>query len=108
MLRHDTIAVDSWELEDIAASGEAARIRGIPQIYKGDFAAGLMIRSAPFADWLQAERQRLFDLAVSALETVLALDEADGEPSAALKTAQAIIAIDATHEVAHRCALRSC
>ncbi|GLS35228.1 adenylate cyclase [Mesorhizobium tianshanense] len=106
-LRHDTIAVDSREFDDIALCGDVERIRSIPQIYRGEFAAGLSIRSAPFAGWLQAERERLCDLAVSALETVLAYDEEHGEPSAVLKTAQAIITMDPAHEAAHRGAMRS-
>ncbi|MGX5845202.1 BTAD domain-containing putative transcriptional regulator [Mesorhizobium sp. ArgA1] len=107
MLRHEVIAVDSRKLEDIALSGDTERIRSIPQLYRGDFAAGLSIRSAPFAAWLQAERQRLCDLAVSALETVLAHDEEHGEPDIVLKTALAIITMDPAHEAAHCGAMRS-
>lgn len=107
ILRHDVIAIDSRELEDIAGSGDVERFRYIPQLYKGDFAAGLNIRSAPFAAWLKAERRRLRDLVATPLETVLAYDDERGEPNTLLKTAHAIIAIDPAHEAAHRSAIRA-
>ncbi|POF31769.1 AAA family ATPase [Roseibium marinum] len=106
-LRSDIVSVDTQELERIALSGDIERIRHIPHIFKGEFAEGLNIRSAPFADWLQSERYRLCDIAISALETVLTYDEKHGEPHISLKTAQAIIALDPSHEAAHRRAMRS-
>jgi predicted ATPase/DNA-binding SARP family transcriptional activator len=101
-LRRDLFSIDCYNLEKWATSEDYADTLKIPKVYQGELAAGLNIRSAPFDDWVWLERQRLQDLAITGLEKILAHDEADGDPQVILGTAQSIIEIDPTHELAHQ------
>ncbi len=70
-------------------------------IYHGDF-----LCAEPYAEWAQAERTRLAELRLGALERLAELHEAHGDASAALRQWREIVAIDICREDAHRGLMR--
>jgi DNA-binding SARP family transcriptional activator/pimeloyl-ACP methyl ester carboxylesterase len=71
-------------------------------LYRGELLDGFRIDEAPFDDWLAAERQRLRELALDALEKLLALDLDAGSPERAVETGLRLLALDPLRESAHR------
>lgn len=91
----------------------AAFVRGVGQgtrqalgkatgLYQGGLLENLRIDEAPFDDWLAAERQRLHELALTALEKLLAMDLAAGALEQAAGIALRLLALDPLRESAHR------
>ena len=91
----------------------AAFVRGVGQgtrqalgkatgLYQGGLLENLRIDEAPFDDWLAAERQRLRELALTALEKLLAMDLAAGALEQAAGIALRLLALDPLRESAHR------
>ena len=91
----------------------AAFVRGVGQgtrqalgkatgLYQGGLLENLRIDEAPFDDWLAAERQRLHELALTALEKLLAMDLAAGALEQAAAIALRLLALDPLRESAHR------
>lgn len=106
-LNRAALSIDTRYLEQTARSNDEEALRGVAELYQGDFLHGFSIRSVPFEDWLWLERQRLKELACSALEAVLLADLDRKETDKTLATAQAIIRIEPTHELAHRSIMSS-
>ena len=91
----------------------AAFVRGVGQgtrqalgkatgLYQGGLLENLRIDEAPFDDWLAAERQRLHELALTAMEKLLAMDLAAGALEQAAGIALRLLALDPLRESAHR------
>ena len=85
-----------------AWDGHARSAPGGDGAVPGRAARGLRIDEAPFDDWLAAERQRLRELALTALEKLLALDLAAGALEPAVGTGLRLLALDPLRESAHR------
>ena len=90
--RHDR---EGREREAITAFAEALGA------YRGDFLCG-----EPYAEWAQAERARLAELRLGALERLAELHEARGDAAAARRQWGEIVTIDVCREDAHRGLMR--
>ncbi len=75
--------------------------------YDGDLLEGLAVKAPAFEEWLTAERQRLREMALSALSTVLSHQVDAGRDEAAIQTALRLLARDPFREPAHRTLMRS-
>src|SRR5262249_36386198 len=85
-----------------AAKRSADALAEAVSLYRGDLLAGLNIDEARFDDWLRAERQRLRELAVQALSSLVTLREQRGAVDEAVRCAIQLLALDPSQESAHR------
>ncbi len=103
--------LDTARLNALAQSDRTSDLRNVAELYRGEFLAGLAIRSTRFDEWLWIERQQLRDAAIAALTRLLQIDRRSGTPDDVLATAQALLRADATNETAYLGlmeALRTC
>ena len=92
-LNFDHVGGDAIEFESAISHGnldEAAKL------YRGPFLDGFYLPSTEFNGWLDAERARLEDLAVRALEQVIEQREHSGDYQAAVETARRLAAMRPT------------
>jgi DNA-binding SARP family transcriptional activator len=72
------------------------------RLYRGDFLAGFPVKgSVPFEEWLFSEQERLREMAVEALRSLVEIYFTRGEYRIGLRMAQRLVAIDPLSEEAH-------
>jgi len=97
---------DVAEFLALVATGERDRLREAIALYEDDLLSGLSLEEKAFIDWLAAERARLRDLALGALDVLM--DQADvSAPAQLLELAQRAVTLDPYREQAHRQLLRA-
>jgi DNA-binding SARP family transcriptional activator/pimeloyl-ACP methyl ester carboxylesterase len=101
-LRPAGVEVDVAAFERGAREGTPAALRRAVALYEGDLLAGFTLDESPFDDWLAGERQRLRELALDALERLLACDRDAGATERAIQTALRLVTLDPLRESAHR------
>jgi len=102
-LREDAACVDTAAFErGVTTASTRETLREAAALYRGELLEGVRLDEAPFDDWLAAERHRLRELAVGALEKLLAMDVEAGALDAATETALRLVALDPLRESAHR------
>jgi DNA-binding SARP family transcriptional activator/pimeloyl-ACP methyl ester carboxylesterase len=101
-LRESAVEVDVAAFERGVGQGTRDALREATGLYRGELLEGLRIDEAPFDDWLAAERQRLRELALNALEKLLAMDLAAGALEQAAGTGLRLLALDPLRESVHR------
>lgn len=103
----DAFLIDTHQLEQTAQSEDLSITRKAYDFYTGDLAHGLNVKSDKYDEWLTAERFRLRDVTLGCLLRVLEHDKSRGDADQILVTAQQILEVDPTIEVAHRAIMRS-
>jgi DNA-binding SARP family transcriptional activator len=98
--------VDAAEFERLVAEGSPGNLERAVMLYRGELLDGLDVRSAGFEDWLQGQRERLYELAVESLAKVLAHRLHAGRYESALHAAQRLLALDPAQEPVHRTLMR--
>jgi pimeloyl-ACP methyl ester carboxylesterase len=93
-LQANTVEVDVAAFERGVAQETRDALREATSLYRGELLDGFRIDEAPFDDWLAAERQRLRELGLNALERLLAMDLAAGSPERAVETGLRLLALD--------------
>lgn len=101
-LRENAVSVDVAAFERGVGQGTREALREATALYGSELLEGLRVDEAPFDDWLAAERQRLRELALTALEKLLALDLTAGALEQAVATGLRLLALDPLRESAHR------
>jgi DNA-binding SARP family transcriptional activator/pimeloyl-ACP methyl ester carboxylesterase/class 3 adenylate cyclase len=101
-LRESAVHVDVPAFERAVGRGTREALREAAALYRGELLEGLRVDEAPFDDWLATERQRLRELALTALERLLALDLTAGALEQAVATGLRLLALDPLRESAHR------
>jgi DNA-binding SARP family transcriptional activator len=96
------VEVDVVAFEQACAGSDIASFQRAAALYSGDFLAGLAAREEPFEDWLAQQRERLAELALSALARLFAQQRKSGLLEDAIQTALRLIAIDPLQEPIHR------
>lgn len=96
------VVVDVQAFERGATEADPDALDAATRLYAGDFLAGLALREPPFTAWLDAERERLRELATGALARVLAHRRAARAHDAAIAVASRLVGIDPLRESAHR------
>ena len=84
-----------------------ARLREAVELYRGEFMAGFSLPSAPFEEWLLAQRERLRLQALDALQALAAYHERRGEHEQALRYARRQLELEPWREAAHRQCMRA-
>ncbi len=91
------------EVTEGLATGDISHLRTAVDLYRGDFLAGFAVRDAPaFEEWAIVERERLWNLAVQALERLADWYTAQGEYETSIKYIQQLLTLDPWREEAHR------
>jgi len=88
-LREAAACVDIAAFERGVAAGTREALREAAALYRGELLEGVRLDEAPFDDWLAAERHRLRELAIGALERLLAMDLEAGAPESAIEIGRA-------------------
>src|SRR5215469_88004 len=92
---------DVARFREMLAAGDRDSLSGAADLYEDELLSGFVLHERPFADWLAAERARLREAAIGALE-ILAEDAADTAPDKAIGFSRRILALDPYRERAHR------
>jgi len=101
-----SVDIDVDRFQRLAASDALADLRLAAELYRGPFLDGFKLRDAAFEEWLQVERARLHDLAVSVLMKLAKCQVATGDSDAATATLNRALALDPLAEGAHRQIIR--
>jgi DNA-binding SARP family transcriptional activator/pimeloyl-ACP methyl ester carboxylesterase len=101
-LKASAVKVDVAAFERGVVQATREALREAADLYRGELLEGLRIDEAPFDDWLAAERQRLRELALTALEKLLAMDLAANALESAAGIGLRLLALDPLRESVHR------
>jgi TolB-like protein/DNA-binding SARP family transcriptional activator len=105
-LESSAVAVDVLEFEKLAANGSNGNLARAERLYQGPLLDGLSVRDPSFNEWLIQERARLHELAIRAVERLLAGLLRAGDHEAAIATAQRLLALDPLRESTDRTLMR--
>lgn len=105
-LEPDAIGVDVLEFETLAAHGSNGDLARAERLYRGPLLDGFCVRDAAFNEWLDQERARLHELAVGAVDRLLAGLLRDGDRQSATAAAQRLLALDPLRESTYRTLMR--
>jgi predicted ATPase/DNA-binding SARP family transcriptional activator len=83
------------------------RLRRAVELYRGEFLAGFSLSSAPFEEWMVAQRERLHLEALGALHALAAGHEQRGEHELVLRYARRQLELEGWREEAHRQCVRA-
>ena len=98
------IHIDAAEFESHLAAGQLERATAL---YRGDFLDGFYLDDSPaFEQWALLERERLRTLVLAAGQQTIEQQIADGQPQAAIASAQRLLQLDPLHDATHRQLMR--
>ena len=100
------VAVDAFEFERLAESDDTADLEAAAALYRGDLLDGFEIAEMPFQEWLDLERTRFREMALTVLHALTARYEALGDFERAIEAARRAIGFDPLRESAHRTLMR--
>ncbi|MBK8904770.1 MAG: AAA family ATPase [Anaerolineaceae bacterium] len=81
----------------------AAQLQTAVSLYKGDFLAGFNLRGVPeFEAWVLLEQERLRQMMLDALSTLITFHQQRGQFSDGIQHGQRLLALDPLQEEAHR------
>ncbi|MET0384598.1 MAG: AAA family ATPase, partial [Polyangiales bacterium] len=100
------VSVDVGALEQAIALGSPAGLSHAAGLYRGELLHGLSIGEAPFEHWLTCERERLRELVVQSLASLVDLALRDQHIDAAAQACARLLQLDPLREAAHRTLMR--
>ncbi len=99
-----SIEVDALRFKSHLAAGQLTLATAL---YRGDFLDGFYLDDSPaFEQWALLQRERLRTLALAAWQQLIEQQIADGQPQAAIASAQRLLQLDPLHEPTHRQLMR--
>jgi len=98
--------VDVREFEVLVQNGQPDALRRAAELYRGDLLEGFRVDELAFEQWLTRQRARLHQLAVQALDRLLAQETDAGRVEAAVEVGLRLLAVNPLHEAAHRSLIR--
>ncbi len=103
----ESFSSDVSRFSALIATGERDRLRDAVELYQDDLLAGFSLEEKSFTEWLTAERARLRDLVLRALETLMEPADCSLAPELLLAFAERAVSLDPYREQAHRHLLRA-
>jgi DNA-binding SARP family transcriptional activator/TolB-like protein/Tfp pilus assembly protein PilF len=100
-------AVDLARFEQLARSSQRTDLEAAAALYRGELLADFDINSEPFQEWLTAERDRTLALICQVLHRLTALQDAAGEPDAAIASGRRLVGLDPLSEFGQRALMRA-
>ena len=101
------VRVDAGEFEALLADGSRAALERAVALYSGDLLAGASLDAPEFDDWLARSRERLRDLCLKGLVSLIGHLEAAGDSGPAITAAKRLLEIDPFREDIHRWLMRA-
>jgi adenylate cyclase len=98
--------VDAMQFEQLIRSGTAADLERAAELYRGDYLAGVDLDDMDAHSPFLFERQRLRELALSGMKTLVGLRTLAGDADGALEIAKKGLAIDPLQEDVHAAIIR--
>jgi TolB-like protein len=105
-LEPGALAVDVLEFEKLVANGSNGTLARAEKLYQGPLLDGHSVRDPAFNEWLAQERARLHELAINAVDRLLAGLLREGDHDSAIATAQRLLALDPLRESTYRTLMR--
>ena len=105
-LEPDVVSVDVLAFEKLAANGSNGNLARAEKLYQGALLDGLGVRDPAFNEWLDQERRRLHELAIHAVDRLLAGLLRAGDHEAAAAAAQRLLGLDPLRESTYRTLMR--
>jgi DNA-binding SARP family transcriptional activator len=105
-LNPSALRVDVAEFERLVRRGTADALEAATRLYPGPLLDGCRVDAPAFEGWLEAERTRLHELAITALRRLLARHERTGRVDAAIDAAGRLLGLDPLQEDIHRTLMR--
>jgi DNA-binding SARP family transcriptional activator len=102
----DGLEIDVAAFERLVRDGALASLERATSLYRGDLLEGLGVKEPALEEWLLAERERLRELAVTALARLLAHQARSQAAEPAVQTALRLLALDPLQEAVHRTLMR--
>ena len=99
------LSIDRTAFLDIKPDADAGELRRTADLYRGEFAAGLLTGEGNFDEWLEAERVHLRDAAISLFDRLVRMLAEAGEHRDALAYANRLVTFDPYREETHRLVL---
>lgn len=99
------VTVDADALDRLASDGSAEAIEQAAALCRGELLDGLAPQDGPFEEWLLTQRERLREITLQVLSALLRR-QIDGDPSAAIRTAGRLLALEPADEAVHRTLMR--
>ncbi len=100
------VDVDVVRFEALVTERTATGLAAAADLYEGDFLEGFGLREPAFEEWAVVERERLRERALDVMRRLLEHQDAAHTIEPAIRTALRLLALDATHEAAHRALMR--
>ena len=91
----------------LVADGGDRALRSAAKLYAGKLLDGFDLGEPAFEEWLTNERERLHELAIGALLSLMEREEAQKETDGVIATALRLLGLDPLHEGAHRALMRA-
>jgi DNA-binding SARP family transcriptional activator len=98
----ENVTTDVVVFERLLSEGSLASLADAGELYRGEFLEGLVIRGEPFEEWLLAQRERVWELAVEGLAKLLRLQMKGNNIEDAIKTSVRLLSLDPLQEGVHR------
>lgn len=105
-LKSSAVDVDVAAFERLATQKTPESLERAAALYQGDLLEGLAVREAAFAEWLQAERERLREIALTSMARLLELQARTSPTEPAIRTAVQLLSLDPLQEAVHRTLMR--
>jgi TolB-like protein/DNA-binding SARP family transcriptional activator len=105
-LNAEAFDVDAVAFEHRIATGDHDDLAQACNLYRGDLLENASVRDEAFEEWLVLERQRLHGLALRAFERLLAWQQQTNASDEIAITAQRLLKLESTNEMAHRALMR--
>ncbi|PLY15104.1 MAG: hypothetical protein C0631_08235 [Sedimenticola sp.] len=98
--------VDVVRFEELSERGTRSSLEKAVDLYQGDFLAGVIDPTEPFAEWVMFERMQLRERIVVVLEKLLHGDLSDGRTAHSIQRVVGLLALDPLDERMHRLLMR--
>jgi DNA-binding SARP family transcriptional activator/TolB-like protein/Tfp pilus assembly protein PilF len=101
------VEVDLDDFERLSRSQQRFDLQAAADLYRNEFLADFHIASEPFQEWLAAERDRTLAAVCDVLRRLVALQDAAGEPDAAIRAGRRLVTLDPLSEIGQRALIRA-
>ena len=103
----EELAVDALEVRRRSRLAAPGDVEGIAELWAGELLADVDVGEPEFEQWLATEQMALRVDACRGLEQALGAGMATGDLERTIRTTQALLVVDPTHEEAHRTLIRA-